>query len=247
MDPMLEEFQAELYDKYYPQIMEGIERMEQGDVGGGIEVLSRPLHTIKGVTGFMAGFEEASRFTHKVESFLKKLQSGEVGAAEETIGAAVRAVNLVFQVIEQIKDAGGADQQETAEVLALLESLQTSKVDVGPTAQFDLRSETSHGVRVIRLGTPRIHLEAHRAPLVAELGACAEGTCVLLDLSQVISFNSASWEAVEAFAGSLSLCVCGLSPVTKETFYSWGFDKAVLAYATEQDFWASVSKEQPLS
>ena len=59
-DDQIEEFMGELYDKFYPQVMEGLELMQRGDVHAGIETLSRPLHTIKGVTGFMGGFEIAS-------------------------------------------------------------------------------------------------------------------------------------------------------------------------------------------
>ena len=91
-DALSEEFFAEVADKYYPQVLEGLEVLGAGEVPQGIEILARPLHTIKGVTGFMPGFEDASAITHKVESFLKKLQAGTLPHSPDNISLAVHAV-----------------------------------------------------------------------------------------------------------------------------------------------------------
>ena len=239
-DALFEEFHAELYDKYYPQIMEGVEAMEQGDVKTGIESFARPLHTIKGVTGFMAGFEEASKFTHKVESFLKKLQANEIEHTTENVAAAVRAVNMIFQVIEQIRESGEADQTETSEVLKLLEASAPGEADEGPRMEFEIKVETQKGVAVIHVGNPRIHLKAQFDPMIKALEEQKEGSWVLLDLTKVVTLSSAGWEAIEGFAGKLAICAVGLGPACKEVFYSWGFDRSISAFASEEEFWKSM-------
>ena len=239
-DSLFEEFHAELYDKYYPQIMEGVEAMERGDVKTGIESFARPLHTIKGVTGFMSGFEEASKFTHKVESYLKKLQADEIEHTPENVAAAVRAVNMIFQVIEQIRESGQPDQTETVEVLKLLESQMDDRTDAGPVMDFDVRVESQKGVAVIHVGTPRIHLKTHLAPIIEVLEKQKKGSWVLLDFTKVITLSSAGWKAIESFADRLAICAVGLSPACKEVFYSWGFDRSISAFASNEEFWNSM-------
>ncbi|MDY7000614.1 MAG: Hpt domain-containing protein [Thermodesulfobacteriota bacterium] len=239
-DSLFEEFHAELYDKYYPQIMEGVEAMERGDVESGIESFARPLHTIKGVTGFMAGFEEASKFTHKVESYLKKLQVNEIEHAPENVAAAVRAVNMIFQVIEQIRESGEPDEAETSEVLKLLESQTGVEADAGPSMDFEVKVESRKGVNIIHVGAPRIHLKTQLAPMIKALEEQKEGSWVVLDFTKVVTLSSASWEAVEGFADKLAICAVGLGPACKEIFYSWGFDRSISAFASEEEFWNSM-------
>ena len=239
-DALFEEFHAELYDKYYPQIMEGVEAMEGGDVKTGFESFARPLHTIKGVTGFMAGFEEASKFTHKVESYLKKLQANEIEHTPENVAAAIRAVNMIFQVIEQIRESGEPDQAETSEVLKLLEAQSGGEDDTGPGMDFEVKVESQKGVSIIHVGAPRIHLESQLAPMIKALKDQKEGSWVLLDFTKVLTLSSAGWEAVEKFADKLAICAVGLGSACKEVFYSWGFDRSISAFASEEDFWNSM-------
>ena len=116
-DPMVEEFFGEVNDKYYPQVLEGLDLLDEGRVEPAVDILARPLHTIKGVAGFMGGFEPASDFTHKVEDFLKLIQAGDVEPSEANLTLLSRGVNLIFNVLEQIRDTGEPDAAETGAYL----------------------------------------------------------------------------------------------------------------------------------
>jgi chemotaxis protein histidine kinase CheA len=235
-DPMVSEFFEELNDKFYPQIMEGIEEMDAGQVKEGIEALARPLHTIKGVTGFMPGFEPASSFTHKVESFLKKLTADEIESNEDNISAAAQAVHMVFQVLENLRETGAMDEGETEPLLTRLDELSGAGAGAGTGEalglEFDVEKECD--TTVLTIHTPRVHLAGQRAILVQELEKIEAGSKVLLDLSGVLTFGSASWEALEQFAGRLSISVSGLTKEAKETFYAWGFDEHIAQAANNR-------------
>jgi chemotaxis protein histidine kinase CheA len=243
-DPMVAEFFEEVNDKFYPQIMEGIELMDGGKVKEGIEVLARPLHTIKGVTGFMPGFEEGSSFTHRVESFLKKLTAGELEHSGENVSSASRAVQMVFQVLERIRESGDPGE-EAAEVLALLESLSAGGAESSGGGQgLELRMEEKNGSAVIRLGEGRLHLRDQREQLVEILDRVQSGKRVLLEMSGLKSINSTSFEAVEQFAEKFSIFVSGLNQQSKSVFFGWGFDEHISLLPCEEQFWERPEGEQ---
>jgi chemotaxis protein histidine kinase CheA len=227
-DALSDEFFAEVGDKYYPQVLEGLERLGVGDVAGGIEVLSRPLHTIKGVTGFMPGFEAASSLTHAVESFLKKLQAGTLAQSKDNISLAAYGVNSIFAVIEQIRDLGAPDQSEIDAVCAVLEAAVSG-------GQNSLVMDSSHCVTVeqsssgtvLRVTCPRVHKKAQADELVGAILALPQTAPVILDLSEVKSFGSSVWEDLAALAGMWTLCVRGLSGACRETFFAWDFDAVI--------------------
>ena len=123
-DSLVEEFFSEVNDKYYPQVLEGIDLLDEQCIEEGIDVLSRPLHTIKGVTGFMSGFEPASTFTHKVESYLKKMQAGEVDHKLPQIALAIESVNTIFMLIEQLRESGDFDKSMTDEIESRLQGIE---------------------------------------------------------------------------------------------------------------------------
>lgn len=233
-DALSEEFFAEVGDKYYPQVLEGLELLSAGEVGQGIEVLARPLHTIKGVTGFMPGFEAASAFTHKVESFLKKLQAGTLEHSADNISLAAHGVNSVFAVIEQIRDLGAPDQSEIDAVCEVLDSVcsggQKAKL---ANASHCLTTETTPAGTVLRLHCPRIHTKAQADELMGAILALPQTSPVILDLSGVKSFGSGVWEDVAALAGMWSIRVRGLSGACRETFYAWDFDALMPPLAEE--------------
>lgn len=234
-DPMVSEFFEELNDKFYPQIMEGIEEMDAGRVKEGIEALARPLHTIKGVTGFMPGFEPASTFTHKVESFLKKLTADEIDSSEENIAAAAQAVHMVFQVLENLRETGALNEAETGALLARLDELSGAGAGAGAGLEVGLELEQSlcGDMVVLTVKSRRVHLTSQREILIHALEQIEPGSKVRLDLSNVLTFGSASWEALEQFAGRLSLSATGLSKEARETFFAWGFDEHIAYVAAE--------------
>lgn len=227
-DALSDEFFAEVGDKYYPQVLEGLELLGAGEVAQGIEVLSRPLHTIKGVTGFMPGFEAASSFTHAVESFLKKLQAGTLPHSSDNISLAAHGVNSIFTVIEQIRDLGAPDQSEIAAVCAVLEAAVSG-------GQKSLVLDSSHCVvveqspsgSVLRVTCPRVHKKAQADELVGAILALPQTAPVVLDVSAVKSFGSGVWADLAALAGMWTLCVRGLSGACREIFFAWDFDTVI--------------------
>ncbi|MDO9082141.1 MAG: Hpt domain-containing protein [Humidesulfovibrio sp.] len=228
-DALSEEFFAEVGDKYYPQVLEGLERLGAGDVAGGIEILARPLHTIKGVTGFMPGFESASTFTHTVESFLKKLQAGSLPHSADNISLAAHGVNSIFAVIDQIRVSGAPDQDEMAAVCEVLAVASGEGNGVaGPAGASCLGVEQEQGRAVVRITAPRIHRKHQRDQIVGAIIAQPQETPVVLDLSLVKTFGSAAWEDVSALAGHWNISVRGLSGAARETFHAGEMD-ALLA------------------
>lgn len=234
-DALAEEFFAEVGDKYYPQVLEGLERFGAGDVAGGIEVLSRPLHTIKGVTGFMPGFESASSFTHKVESFLKKLQAGALPHSADYISLAAHGVNSIFVVIDQIRVSGAPDLDEMAAVVEVLDAASGEgaggKAAAGASC---LRVEQEQGCAVVRMSAPRIHRKQQRDQIVGAIITQPQETPVVLDLAVVKTFGSSAWEDIADLAGHWSLSVRGLSGAARETFYAGGMDALLAVLPADQ-------------
>lgn len=237
-DPMVEEFFSEVNDKYYPQVMEGLDMLESDELGEGIEILARPLHTIKGVTGFMAGFEEASHFTHKIEDFLKKVQSGEVDASSDNIILLSRGVNMIFQVLEQLRD-GNLDEEEQEEILGLIKEASSTGQTADEAIGAGVDVETRDGVTIIRVKDPRVHLDGHFKPIISAILVVEPGDSILLDLSQVLTFGSGAWGAVASMGTTFKIAACNLSPDAKQTLYSWGFDNTISIYTDEETYFTT--------
>jgi hypothetical protein len=244
-DAMVEEFFSEVNDKYSPQVMEGLGLLEAGDIPGGIEILARPLHTIKGVTGFMTGFEAASRFTHKVEDYLKKIQSGEVEPTEQNVTLLSLGVNMIFTVIEQIREQGAPDEAETTEMLELLRQASGPGGPTAAEAKARVEIEARDGIMVLRILARRIHLGPERDTLTRAVAAIPEGGRVLLDFSGVLTVGSAAWEALAALAEKREIAVTGLSFDCRSVFYSWGLDRALQAFASAEDYFQTACPPPP--
>ena len=228
-DALSDEFFAEVSDKYYPQVLEGLEKLGGGDVAGGIEILSRPLHTIKGVTGFMPGFESASHFTHTVESFLKKLQAGSLPHSADNIALAAHGVNSIFAVIDQLRESGAPDQGEIDAVCEVLEAASgAGKGAAGPAGGSCLTVEQEGGASVLRITAPRIHRKHQRDQIVGAIIATPQETPVVLDLAAVKTFGSTAWEDIATLAGHWSISVRSLCGPARETFHASDMD-ALLA------------------
>lgn len=224
-DALSEEFFAEVADKYYPQVLEGLEVLGAGDVGQGIEILARPLHTIKGVTGFMPGFEDASAITHKVESFLKKLQAGTLPHSQDNISLAVYGVNSVFAVIEQIRDRGEPDRAEMEAVASVLEAASGGPAKTAGHCGLNcVASSDENGAAVIALTCRRLHRKAERDQVVGAILSIPQETPVILDCSGVLSVGSALWEDLAGLTGMWNISVRALSIPGRETFMATGSD-----------------------
>lgn len=225
IDPMVEEFFAEVNDKYYPQVIEGLEMLESGDMSQALEILARPIHTIKGVTGFMAGFEPASTFTHKVEDFLKALQAGDIPSSEKNLGLAGRGVTAIFQVLEQIQTDGELNQSEADEILQLLSSATAGEKETLTPMADCISLVRLDDFQVVRITCPRLHLEEHRAALDEQLREIADGDEAVLDVTDVRTIGSSVWHDMTAHAARLQLTVVGMRGSCRSTFHSWGFDR----------------------
>lgn len=230
IDPMVEEFFAEVNDKYYPQVIEGLELLDGGDLEHGLEMLARPIHTIKGVAGFMAGFEPASSFTHKVEDFLKALQAGELQHNGENLALAGRGVTAIFQVLEQIRVDGSLNQSEADEILKLLSDAAGGKrLELAPAADcFTL--VRADGFSIIRVTCERLHLEEHRQALSAQLDKIADGENAVMDLEAVRTIGSSVWQSITSHAARLQLAAAGMRGSCRATFHSWSFDRYFETY-----------------
>jgi Chemotaxis protein histidine kinase and related kinases len=224
-DALSEEFFAEVSDKYYPQVLEGLELLGAGEVQPGIEILARPLHTIKGVTGFMPGFESASSITHKVESFLKKLQASTLPHSADNISLAIYGVNSVFAVIEQIRDQGTPDQSEIDAVCAVLEAASGSgEKAAGSGSANCLRIETTPDRALIIITATRIHRKAQRDQITGAIIGLPQELPIVLDVSGVLTFGTAAWEDLSGLTAYWGISVCGLAGAAKETFYAADMD-----------------------
>lgn len=241
----VEEFMGELYDKFYPQVMEGLGQMQGGEVHDGIETLSRPLHTIKGVTGFLEGFEEASTFTHNVESFLKKIQSDNIALSDTVSNLAIESVNMVFQVIEQLRDTGVGPRSEMDRVIENIIQLSSPKKEGEQDGTGSVEVSIDDEVIVISVSMPRVHLAEQRMPLEEIFTKQGAGVPMLLDLSSVVSFGSAAWESLERYSGKFPIAIVGMRPSVSSTYYYWGYDKAFPAYATRDEFKQAAQKQEP--
>lgn len=237
-DPMVEEFFSEVNDKYYPQVMEGLEMLEGNEVAQGIEILSRPLHTIKGVTGFMVGFEPASHFTHKIEDFLKKVQSGDVEPTQENLTLLSRGINMIFQVLEQLRD-DAVDEEEQEEVLALITEASSSGQTEAEATGAGVEVSVREAVTIIRVRDRRVHLEPQFKPVISAIMSVEPGDRILIDLTGVLTFGSTAWAMVASMGSTFKIAACGLSPAAKQTFYAWGFDATIAVYPDEDTYFTT--------
>lgn len=242
-ESLVEEFFSEVNDKYYPQVLEGIDLLDEQQISEGVEALSRPLHTIKGVTGFMSGFEPASEFTHHVESFLKKMQAGEVGPEIENIALAIEAVNNIFMMIENLRNTGAHDPNQAQEIVDRLNGAGPSAGDSTDAGNTEIDIEEHGDAIILRVGMRRLHLPAHRDAICEALGKTPEGSAVLIDLSRTASVGSAVWEDIAGFTSTRFICAASMGNTSKETFYSWGFDRVIKSLEDEAQFLAEFSKE----
>lgn len=237
-DPMVEEFFSEVNDKYYPQVMEGLEMLEGNQIADGIEILARPLHTIKGVTGFMPGFEPASHFTHKIEDFLKKVQAGEVESNSTNVTLLSRGINMIFQVLEQLRE-GDVDDEEQEEVLSLIAEASSSGQIEEEIAGAGVTVSNRDGVTVILVKDPRVHLDPQFKPIISAILSVEPGDRILLDLSEVLTFGSTAWGAVASMGTTFKVAACNLSAAAKQTLYGWGFDSTIAVYPDQDTYFTT--------
>jgi hypothetical protein len=182
----------------------------------------------------MPGFESASSFTHAVESFLKKLQSGSLPHSADNISLAAHGVNSIFAVIEQIRDLGAPDKAEMDAVCEVLEAASGGGAGkAGPVGDSCLKIEQDGGRAVLRITTTRVHRKNHRDQIVGGIITQPQETPVVLDLTGVKTFGSSAWEDISTLAGHWSISVRGLTGTARETFHASDMDKVLAVIPSE--------------
>lgn len=235
-DSLVEEFFSEVNDKYYPQVLEGIDLLDEQRIEEGIEILSRPLHTIKGVTGFMSGFEPASAFTHKVESFLKKMQAGEVGHSLPQIALAIESVNSIFMLIEQLRNTGSYDKKTTDEIESRLLGEGGSASSHDSEASNPIDNETLPEAEIITIKARRLHHPTQLEAVSTALDSIADGRPILIDFGSSLSVSSSFFELVSSYSDTHEIGVTGMNSQCTSIFYSWGFQNYLSVLESKENF-----------
>ncbi|HAS89462.1 MAG TPA: histidine kinase [Desulfovibrio sp.] len=235
-DSLVEEFFSEVNDKYYPQVLEGIDLLDEQRIEEGIEVLSRPLHTIKGVTGFMSGFEPASTFTHKVEDFLKKMQTGEVGHDLMQIALAIESVNTIFMLIEQLRESGCFDKALTDDIESRLsgEGQKTGAADESGVNPIEM--EELDDAQVFNLKVSRLYSSEQLKMVEESLQLLNSPNKLLFDFEITMSVGSALFELIASYSDSCEIGITDMNSHCTSTFYSWGFQRYMTIFDSRKSF-----------
>ncbi|WP_421902848.1 histidine kinase [Maridesulfovibrio sp.] len=235
-DSLIEEFFSEVNDKYYPQVLEGIDLLDEQRIEEGIEVLSRPLHTIKGVTGFMSGFEPASTFTHKVEDYLKKMQAGEVEHDLMQIALAIESVNTIFMLIEQLRESGSFDQALTDDIETRLSGEGQKAGAADESGINPIEVEKLPDASIFNLKVTRIY-SSEQLKMVEESMQSIDGeNRVLFDFGITMSVGSAFFELIASYSESCDIGITGMNSHCTSTFYSWGFQRYLTVFESRESF-----------
>lgn len=235
-DSLVEEFFSEVNDKYYPQVLEGIDLLDEQRIEEGIEVLSRPLHTIKGVTGFMSGFEPASTFTHKVEDFLKKMQAGEVEHDLMQIALAIESVNTIFMLIEQLRESGSFDQKLTDDIEGRLcgEGPKTEAEDESGINPIEI--EEHPDAQILNLKVNRLYSSEQLKMVEEGLQSVKGANRILFDFAITMSVGSRFFELIASYSDTCEIGITGMNSHCTSTFYSWGFQRYLTVFDSRESF-----------
>jgi chemotaxis protein histidine kinase CheA len=233
-------FFADVEESFYPEVAEAIERIKAGEVGAGVDMMMRPLHTIKGTSAFI-GLDGVSEYTHQVEDCLKAVQAGTARPDRDVL---VRAVDLVFTLLERARKAPPGAKPDTADAESMLREMAALQQDGAAAKKSDagghdqpLVVEHKQGVTFIRVRMPRVHLPGQYTPIVEAIAARESGSSVVLDLAGVRTLNSTTWGAVRHHADRLDLAVVGMGPACNATFYAWQFNRFIPAFSSEEEYW----------
>ncbi len=235
-DSLIEEFFSEVNDKYYPQVLEGIDLLDEQCIEEGIEVLSRPLHTIKGVTGFMSGFEPASTFTHKVESFLKKMQAGEIERKLPQIALAIESVNSIFMIIEQLRESGSFDKDLTDDIEARLSGEGEGNAGIGPESAIPIETQSLPEAEIFILKAKRLYHPDQLQVVREALDKLDDNKRILFDFEATTSVGSSLFELIASFSDTHEIGITAMNSHCTGTFYSWGFEKHLTVYKNKDTF-----------
>lgn len=224
-------------EDYCEEITRGLGLINSNQISAGIDVVLRPLHSLKGTSGFIGGLENISHFTHKVEDFLKEVQNGKIPVMPQTMELITRSVDMVFIVIEEAKIGEKFGNSAYKEVVASIEKMMHSELQRDEEKIDIIRKKN---ICFVKINMKRIHLPAHYQPVINVFDRFKNGENVVLDFSQVRTINSTAWGAIWVAGERMNISVVGLSESCKTTFLAWGFDGHINSFKTEADFWKSI-------
>ncbi|WP_028573218.1 Hpt domain-containing protein [Desulfonatronum lacustre] len=226
-EELFQGFFLDVEESFSPQVAEALSLVRSGQVEAGIDMMFRPLHTIKGTSTFI-NLSDISTYTHKVEDYMKAIQSGRIPRTDQAVDLLIQAVDMVFSLLDKAKVRASLDQDEIRRMEARLAGNASSPVESsGPVGSEHLMVEHGEDNVLIRLLLPRIHLPGHSEPLLAALRQLPKGQRVVLDLSKVRTMNSTTWGAIFAASQILDISVTGLTGACRTTFYAWGFEQRI--------------------
>lgn len=264
-DEILIDFIAEAED-YYQIIQQAISLLRQGQAQGGVDAMLRPLHTIKGTSGFIPGLEKLKTYTHQLEDILKQIQGRRQPLESQVVDALIRAVDEVFNLLEQVKRGQGElDDQNAQEVLAALHQALEGQVR-GPSsgwfpprilsgesaatqngAEGRITAAVQLGVMLVRVEMPRLHLAWQCSPLAEAIAKADPKYPVAIDLSAVRTISSTAWGEIWEASMGHEVTLIGLRPAVLATFQAWGLDARMHTFADEAAFWDSQRQTRNVS
>jgi len=165
----------ELLSELENSLLELEERPEDPDLIGRV---FRAMHTIKG-SGSMFGFDDIALFTHEVETVFDQVRNGRLQVTKRLINLTLAARDQIKLMLDHSEEAGGAENEASAGIIAGLRSLTSSEAPApaAPKAREPKTAAVSEETYRIRF-VPALHTFASGSnPLnllaeLAELGVC---------------------------------------------------------------------------
>jgi len=254
-DEILQDFLSRM-DDLDQEVQAGLALMKSGQLQTGIDTVLRPVHTIKGTAGFIGGLEKLQAAAHQTEDHLREAQSGRLEPTPETVDLLVRAVDVVFEMIEQTKNRPPElDDAEAQKILSRLggddgrvpSPTQEDPVFLAHSASGVVKEqagqddqvgrEEKDGVVILRVKTPRIHLPSHYQDLTEQLQKIGPQEVAALDLSGVRTISSTAWGEIWKARTEKRLVLIGMQAAVEATFTTWNLDRYFERFATEAEFW----------
>ena len=116
----LEDFLAEvteILEQLNQDLVELEERPNDLDL---LNKIFRAAHTMKGTSSFM-GFEKMTTVTHRMEDILNVLRKGEAQLTPEIMDVVLEAVDVVEQIVENIRETQEEGDIDITEIVKKLE------------------------------------------------------------------------------------------------------------------------------
>jgi two-component system, chemotaxis family, sensor kinase CheA len=125
---------SEMIQEFVIECRENLEQFDQDLIGlesgsnpsGMMESIFRTIHTIKGSCGLI-GLVKLESITHVGENLLGKIQQGEVAPSREVIDVLQKLSDSVRRICTCIANQGNEGDQDFAELIVSLESLQSGE------------------------------------------------------------------------------------------------------------------------